>query len=59
VSRARDLVAGDPAALARIHVLDPDGDVDDPIGLGQRAYDDLAKYLVELIPRRVAGMLGA
>jgi protein-tyrosine-phosphatase len=59
VSRARGLVAGDPAALARIHVLDPDGDVDDPIGLGQRAYDDLAKYLVELIPRRVAGMLGA
>lgn len=59
VARARALVAGDSAALGRVHAVDPDGDVDDPIGLGQRAYDDLAAYLVELIPQRVAGMLGA
>lgn len=59
VARARELVAHDAAARARIYALDPDGDVDDPIGLGQRAYDDLAEYFAELIPRRVAGMLGA
>ena len=39
--------------------LDPEGDVDDPIGLGQRAYDDLGAYFAELIPQRIAGMLGA
>jgi protein-tyrosine-phosphatase len=49
VKRA-DLVLGMTAS----HV-----DIDDPIGLGQRAYDDLAAYFAELIPRRVAGMLGA
>ena len=59
VSRARAMVAGDAAAEARIHPIDLEGDVDDPIGLGQRAYDDLAAYFAELIPRRVAGMLRA
>jgi protein-tyrosine-phosphatase len=59
VARARAMVAGDAAAEARIHAIDPEGDVDDPIGLGQRAYDDLAAYFSELIPRRVAGMLRA
>jgi protein-tyrosine-phosphatase len=59
VARARAMVADDAAAAARIHPIDPEGDVDDPIGLGQRAYDDLSAYFAELIPRRVAGMLGA
>lgn len=59
VARARALVAGDSNAQAKIQPLDPDGDVDDPIGLGQRAYDDLGDYFAELIPRRIAGMLGA
>ena len=59
VSRARALVAGDPAAQAKIQPLDPEGDVDDPIGLGQRAYDELGAYFTELIPQRIAGMLGA
>jgi hypothetical protein len=36
-----------------------EGDVDDPIGLGQRAYDELGAYFTELIPQRIAGMLGA
>ena len=59
VARARAMVADDAEAAARIHPIDPEGDVDDPIGLGQRAYDDLSAYFAELIPRRVAGMLGA
>ena len=59
VARARALVAGDPAAQAKVQPLDPEGDVDDPIGLGQRAYDELGAYFAELIPQRIAGMLGA
>jgi len=57
VARARALVAGDAEAMARVQPLDPEGDVDDPIGMGQRAYDELAVYFAELIPQRVAGML--
>ena len=57
VARARAMVADDAAALARIHAFDPDCDVDDPIGRGQRAYNDLAAYFADLIPQRVAGML--
>jgi protein-tyrosine-phosphatase len=57
VARARALVADDPSAAGRIHPLDPQGDVDDPIGLGQRAYDDLADAFTKLIPSRLAEML--
>ena len=57
VGRARTLVANDPTAQAKIQLLDPDGDVDDPIGLGQRAYDELGAYFLELIPARLKGML--
>jgi protein-tyrosine-phosphatase len=57
VARAKSLVAGDLQALAKIHALDPEGDVGDPIGLGQRAYDELGEYFAELIPRRLAEML--
>jgi len=57
VARARTLVANDPTAQAKIQLLDPDGDVDDPIGLGQRAYDELGAYFLELIPARLKGML--
>ncbi|MEY3027342.1 MAG: hypothetical protein RL136_1692 [Planctomycetota bacterium] len=59
VARARALVANDPSAQAKVQPIDPDGDVADPIGLGQRAYDELGAYLTELIPQRIAGMLGA
>lgn len=59
VARARALVANDPAAAARVQPLDPSGDVPDPIGLGQRSYDELGAYFAELIPQRIAGMLGA
>ena len=57
VARARALVANDLAAVSRVQLLDPSGDVDDPIGLGQRAYDELGAYFAQLIPQRVAGML--
>ncbi|MFM1824159.1 MAG: hypothetical protein RI967_2425 [Planctomycetota bacterium] len=58
VARARSLVAGDPEAASHVQPLDPDGDIEDPIGLGQRAYDRLAVHFERLIPARVAEMLG-
>lgn len=57
VESARSLVAHEPALRAKIHTLDPDGDIGDPIGLGQVAYDELGAYLVELIPERLTEML--
>jgi protein-tyrosine-phosphatase len=44
----------DPQQQARkIIPLDPAGDVEDPIGMGQDAYDALAKRFVKLIPVRL------
>lgn len=57
VARAQALVGNDPKVCARILLIDPDGDVADPIGLGQRAYDELAEHFGQLIPKRLTGML--
>lgn len=54
---ARRLVPGELAEQAKILALDVDGDVEDPIGLGQTAYDELAERLYELIPPRLAEIL--
>ncbi len=54
---ARSLVAGDPDALAKIALVDPSGDVEDPIGLGQDAYDRLARRLSRVIPLRLQELL--
>ena len=37
----------------RVVRLDPDGDIDDPIGLDLSAYDALAQAFQEIIPRRL------
>ena len=55
---ARSLVADEPQHAAKIHLLDPEGDVDDPIGLGQKAYDALAQRFMESIPQRLQEVLG-
>ena len=57
VARAQALVGNDPKVCARILLIDPEGDVADPIGLGQRAYDELAEHFGQLIPKRLTGML--
>ncbi len=57
VNGARGLVAGESAHLAKIIPLDPDGEVEDPIGMGNAAYDRLGAQLWELIPRRLSEML--
>lgn len=50
------LPAGSPDAR-KVHVLDPSGDVPDPIGLGQESYDLLAERLLRLLPTRVSECL--
>ena len=50
--QAAKALAG-PDACAKIMRLDPDADIEDPIGQGQEAYDALAVRLMEIIPRRL------
>ncbi len=57
VEAARRLVADRPDLKDRVQPVDPDGDIDDPMGCGQHAYDRLARELWELIPRRISAML--
>jgi protein-tyrosine-phosphatase len=55
---ARRLVADSPEDQAKIVILDPKGgDIDDPIGLGQREYDALAERLRKVIPLRLKELL--
>ena len=50
---ARALVADSPADQEKIQLLDPDADIEDPIGLGQDAYDSLGQQFMTLIPKRL------
>ena len=59
VAAARRLVAGEPQQEAKIQQLDPQRDIEDPIGLGQAAYDGLAERLMTLLPTRLADALSA
>lgn len=54
---AQTLVEDDPDRAARIEMLDPEGDVEDPMGHGQAIYDELAAKLMELVPRRLKELL--
>ena len=54
---AQRLLGDDERAKARIELLDPEGDVDDPIGHGVAAYHALAKRFLKLVPRRLADAL--
>lgn len=56
---ARRLVEDSPADQQKIVLLDPaGGDIEDPIGMGQREYDSLARRLAELVPPRLKELLG-
>jgi protein-tyrosine-phosphatase len=57
VEAARALVADEPEAVEKIVALDPAGDIEDPIGQGQKAYDEVADRLRQLIPQRLQEML--
>ena len=43
----------------RVVRLDPDRDIEDPIGLEQSAYDALAQDFLEIIPRRLKELMNA
>ena len=53
---ARALVGGEPHQ-DKVQVLDPSGDLEDPIGMGQDAYEALAKRLERVLPGRLAELL--
>jgi protein-tyrosine-phosphatase len=53
---ARSLVGGEPDQ-DKVQMLDPAGDLDDPIGMGQAAYDALAGRLARVLPGRLKELL--
>jgi protein-tyrosine-phosphatase len=57
VEAAKALVAGEAEHEAKVVPLDPDADLEDPVGLGQSAYDGLARKLRTLVPRRLTELL--
>ena len=57
VSAAQSLVNGDGHLGAKIQLLDPKGDIDDPIGHGSDSYNAISIQLLKLIPERLEEML--
>lgn len=56
VMAARALVAGEQHQ-EKVQLLDPAGDVEDPIGMTQNAYDALADRMTRVIPGRLSQLL--
>jgi protein-tyrosine-phosphatase len=56
-SAARELVSDFPAEAEKIVLLDPDADIQDPIGMGQEAYDAVGRRLATLVPQRLKDVL--
>lgn len=50
---AQALVGDDHRQMEKIQLVNPAGDVEDPIGLGQAAYDSLAAKFNTLLPARL------
>lgn len=46
-----------PGSSTRIECLDPNGDIEDPIGMGDAVYERLAKHLEDIIPKRIEEFL--
>lgn len=49
--------AATPAVEVRVELVDPAGGIEDPVGLGQAAYDRLARQLMRILPGRLAELL--
>jgi protein-tyrosine-phosphatase len=47
-----------PGSSTSIERLDPDGDIDDPIGMDEEAYEAVARKLERVIPARLSQLLG-
>ena len=54
VSAARAIAPDSPTP---IECLDPQGDIEDPIGMGDAVYERLAQHLENIIPERIAEFL--
>jgi len=54
---ARSLI-GEGDDQNKIMSLDPEADIEDPLGLDQSAYDLLAERFMHLIPQRLKGVFG-
>ncbi len=57
VAAAQGLLEDDNS-VDKITRLDPDADIEDPLGSDQGAYDSLAERFMQLIPPRLKGVLG-
>ena len=57
--RAAREAAGKEAPDDRVVRLDPDADIEDPIGGDRSAYDALAQAFLEIIPRRLKEFMNA
>ncbi len=57
MAAARALVADDPDSKAKVMLLDPTGDIPDPIGSPQSVYDSLAEALQRLIADRLPAVI--
>lgn len=56
-SHAMSVASLVPSALAKTSTLNPEGEIDDPIGGNQELYSSLAKQLNELIEKEVVGQV--
>ena len=52
------LLGPDPEAIARVHLLDPEGNIPDPIGRGSSVYDATAERMGQVLPGRLEELLG-
>jgi protein-tyrosine-phosphatase len=54
---AQEMVADSPAEMEKVVLLDPDRDIEDPVGMGQDAYDSVGRRLAILVPQRLKELL--
>ena len=58
LAEVRRLLAESGAkSTVRLERLDPHGSVEDPVGMGQAAYDRTARQFIRLLPGRLAELL--
>ncbi len=53
-SHREEILARYPDAAAKTFMLDPDGDIEDPIGYDQNVYSQVASHLRDVIERRLS-----
>ena len=59
VRSAKQLVSGESEHEAKIVKLESNANIEDPIGRGQAAYDELAKRFERTVPKRLKELLVA